>query len=208
MDSIKEYGIRDTISEMFYFKGKDAVLMYCDLTKTKEPKDLSKEKSIRFLIVNKQNFDSLNLTYMLKNRYLKAVKNLNRGYTGYCIAKGNRVVGDLWTSFRSKPNVEVHPDLRQLAFDINDLEVYGFDMYLAKNERGNSSTASLLLGGMLYDLKQKGFQKVKCYVMSNRIPAMWIHRVFGFKEFGRMGCKRFLVFRKFINKPQVELSGA
>ena len=195
-ESIKEHGIKHSLNDLFYFGTKKAVIMQKHLDDL-QPLPLTKNQHIKLIEINNENFDSLNLKYTLKNRYLKAIRNIRDGGIGYCIVEDNKVLGDLWCFFPNK-GATVHRDLELLGLTLSDTDVYGCDMYLSSSERGKSSLVSHLIGGALHNLKQKGYKCLKCYVMSDRIPALWIHRVLGFKEIDRLEAQRFVFYKRFI----------
>jgi len=200
LESIQELGWRATFNEMIYLQPKEAVLMQKEVNDLTPLRRTELQNELSLISINKHNFSSLNLKYNLKNRYFKTLQNLRSGYVGYCLTKNGTVLGDLWCAFSNNGSTTVHPDVKLLGIKIGDKDVYGYDMYLSKRERGNSSVASLLLGGVLHDLKQKGYLSLKCYVMADRTPALWIHRVLGFKELGRCDCQRIIFYRKFKRK--------
>jgi hypothetical protein len=195
-ETIAESGLKYALSQMFYIRKKAAVLLERNLEDFNPVSAKQNQQDVRLVSLGNNNFRSLGLSYPLKNRYYKAISNLKEGYQGYCLVRGDEVIGDLWCSFAT-PGAAVHPDIKLLGISLGEKEVYGYDMYIPMKERGNASIASLLLGGALNDLKSKGYKNLKCYVMADRLPALWLHRVLGFKEFGRVETQRVLSYRQF-----------
>ena len=105
-------------------------------------------------------------------------------------------MGDLWCAFPQHSGLDAHPDVADLEIDMGTQDVYGYDMYISPKERGNSSIASVLFKGALYDLKRKGFKLLHCYVYADKIPAIWLHRMLGFKEVYRGVSQRLLFYKK------------
>ncbi len=206
LESIREDGLGYTLQEMIYFKKREAILMQIDLNEIKPLQKTGQQKDLELIAIDKENFDLLNLKYALKNRYLKTLCNLEDGYQGYVLTENDIVLGDLWCAFSEKNNSPLHPDVLWLELDFGEKDVYGYDMYFAPEKRGNHSIASLLLGGVLHDLRKKGYDRLQSYVMADKIPALWLHRMLGFKEIDRVGLKRFLFFKKKMKRFQINKS--
>lgn len=204
LESIKEDGWAYTWNEMVYLKKREAILMQIDLDDLKPLKKSPEQEAIELIAINEDNFTNLDLDYALKNRYLKTVCNLEQGYKAYAITEGNKVLGDLWCAFSENGGSEVHPDVDWLDMEFGSKDVYGYDMYLAPGTRGKGSLAGLLLGGVLHHLRDQGYHKLHAYVMADKIPALWLHRMLGFTELDRIEMSRFLFYKNAKRKKAVE----
>ncbi len=203
LESIKEDGWAYTWKEMVYLKPREAILMQIDLDQLKPLKKSAQQEQIKLIAINEENFSDLDLDYALRNRYLKTVCNLEDGYKAFAITEGKKVLGDLWCAFLANGG-EVHPDVDWLNMEFGAKDVYGYDMYLAPGTRGKGSLAGLLLGGVLHHLKDQGYKKLHAYVMADKIPALWLHRMLGFTELGRIEMSRFLFYKDAKKKKAVE----
>jgi hypothetical protein len=59
-----------------------------------------------------------------------------------------------------------------------------FDMFVVPESRG-SATTNHLLGSALNHLKESGYSGVYGFYEKNNLPALWTHRVFGYKEMAK-----------------------
>jgi len=49
---------------------------------------------------------------------------------------------------------------------------------------------NLLHGSALKALKDKGYERVYGYCTADNLPALWVHRIMGYKELGRLKMHR------------------
>lgn len=195
LESIQENGWKHTFQEMVYFRHRQAILMSVELDSLQPLKENKRQEGLELIAIEKKNVGSMSLNWPLQHRHLKMLSNVDKGYRGYVLVRDGTVLGDIWCAFSTPDNPSVHPDIGLLQIDCGPQDVYGFDMYIPRRERGNSSLAGFLFGGALHDLKQMGFEKMLCYVMADRTPAVWLHRMLGFKELHRCELMRFLCFK-------------
>ena len=139
--------------------------------------------------------ESQQLVYTLRNRHLKALYYLEKGFGGYALVKGNKVSGDIWYFPLDKKHSGVHSDVEWLGISYGENDIYTFDMYLDQRERGKNAS-TMLQKGALQGLQQKGFSKAYGYFWANNVPALWVHRILKWKELPRVKVSRFLIFKK------------
>ena len=115
------------------------------------------------------------------------------------LIEDNKVIGDLWyATLLDLPRNSI-PDIDWLGIDLSNNSVYLFDMYVHPEKRGALST-NLLLGGALYTLRGRGFIEAYGYYESDNLPALWVHRLFGYKEIQKLQMQKyFFIIRKVVN---------
>jgi GNAT superfamily N-acetyltransferase len=116
----------------------------------------------------------------------KARRYFRDGYRGVAVQRDGQVVGAVWSVTRSDSTLSwVHDDLRRLRIGLSDGEAYMFDMYIEPEHRGLALSTALFraaYGG----LRSRGIVKVKGYYALDNLPALWMHRVMGYREVGRV----------------------
>ncbi len=165
-----------------------------DLASVKEPAKPASDKEIEFFLVDKANVDKVALLYTVRSRKLKAFHNTALGYVAFVVAADKRIVGDIWCAMPKDVRVRpIHPDLEWLGIRCGENEAYMFDMYLNRDARG-MALSNYLLGKSLFTLKENGCATVYGFYEKDNIPAMWAHRVTGYKELGTRRVRRLLFY--------------
>lgn len=186
------HGFFSVLHEAVYIN-RGIVPVEKDLNSLKPLKLSPNKLKVEFIEIEKDSVENRRLEYPLKSRYLKLFKNLDKGYKGFAIVEGNQVIGDLWY-FSSNKSMPTHPDLKLLNIHFSEKDVYLFDMYIKPEKRGEGRVTSLL-GEALMTLKNKGFKKAYGYYMADNIPALWMHRMLGYKELHRLKWNRFIFLK-------------
>ena len=150
--------------------------------------------SFGFMVVDGANAAALECMNDTRSRRLKGTYNTGNGYYAYAVVSAGKIIGDIWcASPRSIRSDTVHPDLEWLGITCGDNDAYMFDMYVAPDSRGKVVT-SLLLGGALAHLKEQGFHRVYGFYEKANLPALWTHRLFGYKELPNRKITRLLLY--------------
>ncbi len=174
------------------FMHREIIPVEKDLDSLKPLTSSNEKLNVECIEIPKNRAENTWLTYPLKSRYLKMLRNLDKGYKGFAIVKGNEVIGDIWYVCLSKSKTVIkHPDFKLLDIHLNEKDVYMFDMYLKPEERGGGMV-NFLLRSALNALKNKGFLKVYGYYTADNIPALWVHRTLGYQELTRLKWQRIL----------------
>ncbi|HTP67170.1 MAG TPA: hypothetical protein VMJ66_17395 [Geobacteraceae bacterium] len=141
-----------------------------------------------------QSSCSVPFHYLLRSRKEKTVLNFQKGYCTFVLVKNNQAIADVWcTAGTTKPGGTTHPDLKRFAITLNPGECYLFDMFLSLTDR-RKGMATFFVNSVLHALKNKGFKKVYGYFDAKNIPALWVHRLLGYKEMPRYVIKKVLLF--------------
>lgn len=195
LEECKRDGLVPTLHEFIYVN-REAIILERDLPSfTPKIKKNKPPEDVEFVEISDNNFEHINPVYPLKFRYLKALKNLDKGYRAFAVLKDREVVGDLWyaTPQNSKKSV-IHPDLEWLDIELGKDNVYATDTYVTHEERGNY-IAHILWNYALGRFREKGFNKVYGYVWADNIPALWLYRVLKFRDVKRIKMNRFIYFQ-------------
>ena len=181
-DFLKTDGFASFLRHNIYMNRK-AILIEKNLLEVNDGKRFLRQPNIKFEEITTDTFNNKNYQFPVKNRYLKALHYLKKGYGGHAIVKGSEVIGDIWYSATSKSDqVSVHPDIRRFGIKSSEDYAYSFDQFVVPTERGNN-VAAALLNGQTYSLREKGYLKVCAYYWADNIPAVWNTRVMNkFKE--------------------------
>jgi hypothetical protein len=134
-------------------------------------------------------------SFVVQSRYVRALRNVNRGLRIFALVKDSEVVGDMWAI---TPVPATHPDMDLLGINCKDREAYTFDMLIAPAYRG-MNLAVPLQRSLHAQLKAEGYRKVYGYYWDENLPARWMHRLLKFKELPKRDISRFFFFTKSIN---------
>jgi len=151
-----------------------------------------------------ENFYSQALDYPLRSRRERTENYFRRGYRVFVMVQDGRVVGDLWYVTRQTAKTQsIHPHVVWFGLDLADDEVYVFDLQVNIDQRGGGLTTHFH-GRILEILRERGFRKAYgCFVAAN-IPALWMHRLIGYRELPRCIVRRFFLYEVARPKPESE----
>jgi len=198
-ESVKHNGLSSLLRQIVYFN-RVAIVVEKDLLELDATKERPPQAPVEVIELRQDLLSKNDLIYILKNRYFKAVHYLEKGYGGYAIVKGQKIIGDIWFFAPDGNNTAFgHPDCQWLGLQCAENQVYTFDMFLNSDERGNN-LASFLQSSMLRSLHEKGFTKAYGYYWGDNIPALWIHRLVKWKEIKRLKVNRFIFFKNVVGR--------
>ena len=125
----------------------------------------------------------------------RARRYLRRGFSGVAAVRDGQVIGDVWAVTRSSTRLSyVHGDLRRLGIRLEEDEAYMFDMYIEPEHRGLALSTSLFRAAYR-PLVARGVVTAKGYYAVGNLPALWMHRVMGYREVGRVKLREILGIR-------------
>jgi ribosomal protein S18 acetylase RimI-like enzyme len=120
----------------------------------------------------------------------KAREYLRRGFRGYAAVRAGAPIGVVWSVRRTESRLAcTHPDLRWFRLGLAEDEAYMFDMYVEPEQRGLSMCTALFRAGFRA-LRAQGVTRVKGYYETSNLPALWMHRMAGYREVGRVRVRR------------------
>jgi GNAT superfamily N-acetyltransferase len=100
--------------------------------------------------------------------------DLGRGYRGFIARLDGEVVGYYWWADRD------HPHLERLGIRLVERDVYGFDFFLAEENRGDGHAVELLYA-IESRLRELGYARLWGYVRSDNRPARWLYSMRGYE---------------------------
>ena len=172
---IKLNGWSSFFREAFYRKRK-AVIFEKDLSEVKDQTEALRHLKAEMIEIDAETVRSRKLSYRFKNRQLKTVHYLEKGYRGFGIVNGKEVIGEMWYyGDAGNGNSKPHPDLDWLGIKLAGNEAYAFDWFVVPQERGNN-LAGIFQKNALYSLRRKGYTKAFAYVWADNTPALWSTR--------------------------------
>jgi ribosomal protein S18 acetylase RimI-like enzyme len=198
LDSFKTEGFVSTFHEIFYLN-REAIIIEKDLSSLSTQMSYKMPSNMQFLEISKHNFEEINPKYFFKSRYLKALKNLDDGYSSFAVMKGDEVIGDIWfASITYSRQSTIHSDLKLYEIDIGEKDVYLYDLYTKHEERKNF-VGFFLLDAVFHSFRERGFEKVYGYVFADNPPALLIYKEFSLKHLKKVKMRRFLFYEKNIS---------
>lgn len=193
-EEYKEHGIRATL-EKFICRTTEFILVVKDLSNLKPAKDDLSIYGMRFMEISSDNLKTTALNYPVKSRYYKLSKYTKKGYKIFAILKGNELIADVCYITAKMSKLSPIEDLKWFKMQLKENETYMFDMFVKTGQRGSNVTNSLV-NHALNALKEKAKLKVYGYYDSDNIPALWFHRMHGYKELEKIKTQQFFVFKR------------
>jgi GNAT superfamily N-acetyltransferase len=133
----------------------------------------------------------------------RAHRYLRSGYGGVAVLRGDRVVGDVWYVTLADARLpHVHADVSALKIDLDATTAYLFDMYIEPEQRG-MALSTALFRAVFATLRARGFTTAVGYYAGTNRPALWMHRVLGYREVRRVRIIR--AFRRVVSYSSVPL---
>jgi len=172
------------------------VPVYNDLSTPKQSVKPEAGSCLEFLVVDGENAPSVADKNKTVSRRLKGTHNTRAGYYAYAVLLNGEIIGDIWCAAPGKVRRDpIHPDLAWLGIECGEKEAYMFDMYVAPESRGKVVTG-FLLANALEHLKKSGIERVYGFYDKANLPALWIHRLFGYTELEKRRVSRILIYKR------------
>ncbi len=178
-EDIKDHGIMKTLQKSILCT-EILIPVYIELGNLKKGKyDLQRYGCSAMHVTDINQIKSF--LFMRKSRKIKFSINLRKGLFSYVLIKDDKIIGDIWYIADSGRITQSFSDLKMLNLSLKDKEVYAFDLFISREERGKD-LATVFMFNFLLKLKEEGYTKCYGFYRSDNIPAMWIHRLIGYKE--------------------------
>ena len=192
LEHAREKGCFSALAYTFY-KYEEAVPVEKDLA-TLKPLPESSETDLRLLELGPENFAGHSLVYPLPSRRERVERYFDRGYRALAMVRGNEVVADLWYVTRQNARTrEIHPNVRCFRIDLGPDMAYMFDMHFLPGQRGGGA-ATYFMGSALHHLRGRGITRAYGYFSAHNTPALWVHRLLGWRELPRFELRRFFLY--------------
>jgi len=160
-----------------------------DLTDLRPPKAPLEPDLELTEVVSEAQLDSYE--YPLASRRTRGRMYLRRGYRAIAVVRDGVVLGDIWYTTATGPG-KPHPHPKWFGFHLGSDGAYLFDLYVLEDVRKTVSMP--FLHHALKFLADSGYTRAYGYYDRENIPALWFHRMLGYKEFPPVVLERFLVF--------------
>lgn len=165
-----------------------------DLTTLRPAKESNSDRPM-ILDLGPDNFRSYELRYSLRSRREQVEHRFRLGYRSFAMLRDGMVIGDLWYVTRATSLApRIHPHLQWFKIDLGPNDVYMFDMHVEQKERGNSLT-TWFLSSVLFNLHHNGYDKAYGYFDAKNVPALWVHRLIGYKEKPHVMIRRYGLYK-------------
>jgi hypothetical protein len=177
------------------YRRRKAIVVKKTLCETRDRTEELRQRNVEFVEIDQESLVHKKYQYRFKNRYLKALHYLGKGYGGHAIVKEGEIIGDIWY-FAPDKSPDGHRDPQWLDIQLSNRDIYSFDIFLIPAERGNNFSA-LLQNNAMHALCKKGYENAFAFYWADNIPAVWNTRVINkWKELKTLRMNRFLFFRK------------
>ncbi|PLX82015.1 MAG: hypothetical protein C0617_15255 [Desulfuromonas sp.] len=176
-----------------FYKYEEAVPVEKSLAELK-PLKKPPTDGLQLLDLGPEEFFESPIFYPLRSRRERAASYFRRGYRTVAMIRNGKVVGDLWYVSRDAARTpEIHPHVKWFGIDLGPDEVYMFDMHVVADERGEG-LATYFMGSVLHHLQKRNVRKAYGYFAAHNTPALWVHRLVGFRELSRFTVRRFFLY--------------
>jgi GNAT superfamily N-acetyltransferase len=178
---------------MTLYKFEEAVPVEKDLT-TLRPVKAPPGQPPQLVDLGPENFRALDLHYPQPSRKERAERNFRLGYRSLAMVRDKEVLGDLWYVTRSTAQSErIHPHVQWFRLELGPQDIYMFDMHVNAKERG-SALATWFLGSVLHALRDRGMARAYGYFDAHNVPALWVHRLIGYRELSHHIVRRYFLY--------------
>ncbi|HJV66429.1 MAG TPA: GNAT family N-acetyltransferase [Geomonas sp.] len=182
------------------YRCEEAIPVEKELASLKELKPPTDDAELKLAELTREN-PPVGLAYPLKSRREKAFVNLGKGYRSFALVRQGVVIGDVWYVTRDTADAtNIDRYLRWFGIDLGPHEVYMFDMYVFPDARGKA-LATYFLSSVLHTLRDNGFTRAFGYFDAHNFPALWVHRLLGYRERPRVMVRKVFVHESASSLP-------
>jgi GNAT superfamily N-acetyltransferase len=190
-------GLRHAV-ELTLHRVEIAVPTMKDLTELKPPKAPLEPGLELIEVASETQLDSYE--YPLVSRRTRGRMYLRRGYRAIAVVRDGVVLGDIWYA-TADGHGKPHPHPAWFGFHLGTDGAYLFDLYVLEDVR--KAVSMPFLHHALEYLAERGYTRAYGYYDRENIPALWFHRMLGYKEFPPVVLERILIFDRG-RKPTAE----
>jgi GNAT superfamily N-acetyltransferase len=197
VERTRRTGLRHAI-ELMVHRAEIAIPTMKDLTELKPPRAPLEPGLELTEVASEAQMDGYE--YPLASRRTRGRMYIRRGYSAIAVVRDGVVLGDIWCATETGPG-KPHPHPGWFGFHLGTDGIYLFDLFVLEDVR--KAVSMPFLHHALKFLAQRGYTRAYGYYDRNNIPALWFHRMLGYKEFPPVVLERFLVFDRG-RKPTAE----
>jgi GNAT superfamily N-acetyltransferase len=146
------------------------------------------------------DLSELNRTRGARDADARFARYLREGFHGFVGYRGGQLVGYYWWVDRTLG--ARFPDLRdkELGIELGERDVYGSDFYVLDEHRGGGIPAAFLLH-VETAIRDRGYERLWGYVVSENRPARWIYSTRGYKPMWVLARRRIGPFWRTSREP-------
>jgi len=166
-------------------------IVYRDLAGVRPVDDQLAARGAAMVELTAETADAYEACHASRSRCYGMKRYIRKGYNGFALVKEGLIIGEIWFGV---DGTVVRRDLRLMQIELGPADVYIFDMFLARSHRGQG-LAIPFLGAVMHALARKGFARIISYYDLTNTPALWTHRVNGFRNLYQFQVHRVYTLR-------------
>ena len=170
-----------------------------DLAALNDQQNPFQNSNYQFVEINLSDLRDRNLSFSIRSRYFKAMRNIKKGLRGFILLNNDTVISDIWCVVPQIRNLPVrYPDLDMLGITCTDGDIYALDMFIDPAYRGKKLAVPIHQSLQL-TLKREGWRRIYAYYYEDNISSKWMHFMLKFKELPKLRVSRFFFIIKTYN---------
>jgi len=178
------------------YKSEEVVTTIMDLSSIKPIKLRGNHQDVTYHDMKGDTDKTIFASHGKRSRAKKCLNYLNNGYRAFCATSDGNIIADIWyTSPATDVYSLVHPHVKLFNLELNENDVYMFDMFVTPEYRGDGFATEFMHRALCH-MRDTGFVKSYGYFSTENISALWTHRILGHKELNRFRMERFFVHLK------------
>jgi GNAT superfamily N-acetyltransferase len=193
LENAKSLGLKKAVKRAIFSK-RTIVPVYHELNEITPDKFGLYSTEYEIALCTRKNKTVLG-KYENKSRLIRAKLYLRKGYKGLILTREDRIIGDLWFTQGDVQNPRPHLDIKLLGINVGSREAYAFDMFIIKEARGGNIAGYFMAKALLF-LRAMGISRVYGYYEKNNLPALWMHRLTGYKEMPPVIISRWVLYHR------------
>jgi GNAT superfamily N-acetyltransferase len=194
-EAITQREMNQLFHEQVYFK-RVVIPVTIDLSMLNDQLNPFQNSNFQFIELNYEDLRNRNLSFSVRSRYFKAMRNIKKGLRGFILLYDDTVISDIWCLVPRNLNTPIrHPDLDMLGITCDDRDIYALDMFIDPAYRGKKLAAPIHQSLQL-TLKREGWRRIYAYYYEDNISSKWMHFMLKFKELPKLRVSRFFFLIK------------
>jgi len=178
------------------YKSEEVVTTIMDLSSIKPIEQKANHLDVAYHDLKTDADKTICASHSKRSRAKKCLNYLNQGYRAFCATNDGNIIADIWyASPATRLCSPVHPHVKLFNFELNESDVYMFDMFVTPEHRGAGFATEFMHRSMCH-MRDTGFLRSYGYFSTENISALWTHRILGHKELNRFKMERFFVHLK------------
>jgi hypothetical protein len=116
----------------------------------------------------------------MRGQWAKCCSYLDNGYRVLLAEMEGQIVGHIWWHDHRLDRAQLHPQLLRYGLELKPGEVWSFDLWLLERYRGGGGSNDFF-ALFRQHLRQAGYARVWGSVDSAYLPAVWLHKIQGYR---------------------------